>query len=259
MSDSAETMRINKFVTANGDGKIWSAGIDIKKDSEWHYNAIECHSSERELAIARRDAVFAALSASGTKSDGSRVRQTDTDRSHGESLQYGPDTTITTGTDASSIAAKVRDDGNVVNQVEASGRAPHVLLGPSDPILSQPDEREAIARIIDPEAFENPDYVDDLYPSERALRRARQPLGQRLAYEAADAILAMQAERRGDAYTRAQLEAHAAEQVRPLVEALEGLIEAVELDADEGLEGIGSYTGARLTDAKNAIRARGQV
>jgi len=60
-------------------------------------------------------------------------------------------------------------------------------------------------------------------------------------------------------YTRAQLEAHAAEQVRPLVEALEGLIEAVELDADEGLEGIGSYTGARLTDAKNAIRARGQV
>jgi len=59
-------------------------------------------------------------------------------------------------------------------------------------------------------------------------------------------------------YTRAQLEAHAAEQVRPLVEALEGLIEAVELDADEGLEGIGSYTGARLTDAKNAIRARGQ-
>lgn len=56
----------------------------------------------------------------------------------------------------------------------------------------------------------------------------------------------------------AQLEAHAAEQVRPLVEALEGLIEAVELDADEGLEGIGSYTGARLTDAKNAIRARGQ-
>jgi hypothetical protein len=57
----------------------------------------------------------------------------------------------------------------------------------------------------------------------------------------------------------AQLEAHAAEQVRPLVEALEGLIEAVELDADEGLEGIGSYTGARLTDAKNAIRARGQV
>lgn len=148
MSDSAETMRINKFVTANGDGKIWSAGIDIKKDSEWHYNAIECHSSERELAIARRDAVFAALSASGTKSDGSRVRQTDTDRSHGESLQYGPDTTITTGTDASSIAAKVRDDGNVVNQVEASGRAPHVLLGPSDPILSQPDEREEIARIL---------------------------------------------------------------------------------------------------------------
>ena len=60
-------------------------------------------------------------------------------------------------------------------------------------------------------------------------------------------------------YTRAQLEAHAADQVRPLVEALEGLIEAVELDADEGLEGIGSYTGARLTDAKNAIRARGQV
>ena len=60
-------------------------------------------------------------------------------------------------------------------------------------------------------------------------------------------------------YTAAQLEAHAAEQVRPLVEALEGLIEAVELDADEGLEGIGSYTGARLTDAKNAIRARGQV
>lgn len=59
-------------------------------------------------------------------------------------------------------------------------------------------------------------------------------------------------------YTLAQLEAHAAEQVRPLVEALEGLIEAVELDADEGLEGIGSYTGARLTDAKNAIRARGQ-
>ena len=59
--------------------------------------------------------------------------------------------------------------------------------------------------------------------------------------------------------TMAQLEAHAAEQVRPLVEALEGLIEAVELDADEGLEGIGSYTGARLTDAKNAIRARGQV
>jgi hypothetical protein len=64
---------------------------------------------------------------------------------------------------------------------------------------------------------------------------------------------------RGQLYTRAQLEAHAAEQVRPLVEALEGLIEAVELDADEGLEGIGSYTGARLTDAKNAIRARGQV
>lgn len=60
-------------------------------------------------------------------------------------------------------------------------------------------------------------------------------------------------------FTRAQLEAHAAEQVRPLVEVLEGLIEAVELDADEGLEGIGSYTGARLTDAKNAIRARGQV
>jgi hypothetical protein len=59
-------------------------------------------------------------------------------------------------------------------------------------------------------------------------------------------------------YSTAQLEAHAAEQVRPLVEALEGLIEAVELDADEGLEGIGSYTGARLTDAKNAIRARGQ-
>lgn len=56
-----------------------------------------------------------------------------------------------------------------------------------------------------------------------------------------------------------QAQAHAAEQVRPLVEALEGLIEAVELDADEGLEGIGSYTGARLTDAKNAIRARGQV
>lgn len=62
-----------------------------------------------------------------------------------------------------------------------------------------------------------------------------------------------------DQFTRAQLDAHAAEQVRPLVEALEGLIEAVELDADEGLEGIGSYTGARLTDAKNAIRARGQV
>lgn len=59
--------------------------------------------------------------------------------------------------------------------------------------------------------------------------------------------------------TIARLEAHAAEQVRPLVEALEGLIEAVELDADEGLEGIGSYTGARLTDAKHAIRARGQV
>ena len=60
-------------------------------------------------------------------------------------------------------------------------------------------------------------------------------------------------------YTRSQLEAHAAEQVRPLVEALEGLIEAVRRDSDEGGKGISGYTGARLTDAKNAIRARGQV
>ena len=60
-------------------------------------------------------------------------------------------------------------------------------------------------------------------------------------------------------YSAAQLEAHAAEQVRPLVEALKGLIEAVKRDADEGGKGISGYTGARLTDAKNAIRARGQV
>ena len=41
--------------------------------------------------------------------------------------------------------------------------------------------------------------------------------------------------------------------------ALEGLIEGRGTDADEGLEGIGSYTGApRLTDAKTRSRARGR-
>ena len=70
MYDSADTMQINKFVTQGKDG-IWSAGIDMRdRIRGWYYNAIECNAISREEAIARRDAVFAALSASGTKSDG---------------------------------------------------------------------------------------------------------------------------------------------------------------------------------------------
>lgn len=184
---------------------------------------------------------------------------------------------------------------------------------PSDPIPSQPDERESIARLLTAAKLLQQNAIGcatnhhghdcELNGLPGWLADTKKDID-----AAEDAILAMQAERRGaeprgcptpgacscppapiaglepvawrywwrskyltyslneprpdDAeplYTRAQLEAHAAEQVRPLVEALEGLIEAVELDADEGLEGIGSYTGARLTDAKNAIRARGQV
>lgn len=121
MSDSAETMRINKFVTANGDGKIWSAGIDIKKDSEWHYNAIECHSSERELAIARRDAVFAALSASGTKSDGG--------------VEGHAAVPLETPTQRSGESRDPLGDGSVKvgpHREDAAGIKP----GPSDPIPS---------------------------------------------------------------------------------------------------------------------------
>lgn len=114
---------------------------------------------------------------------------------------------------------------------------------PSDPIPSQPDEVEAIAR-LEPVAWQ---YLH------------HDPLSGHPLWLEKSSWNGHHANQSRSLFTRAQLEAHAAEQVRPLVEALEGLIEAVELDADEGLEGIGSYTGARLTDAKNAIRARGQV
>ena len=359
MFDSAETMReseLGNYCAVEHDG-FQGHIIGHYTTREGKEGVVVQQINTRVVHVYGRKWIEpkAALSASGKKSDGSRVRQVDNARSHGEGLQYGPDTTITTGTDASSIAAKVRDDGNVVNQVEASGRAPHVLLGPSDPILSQPDEREAIAETIWRAEYRRATGRERSIPWSEA-----SPIDQERYRYVASAIIAMQAERRGatrptipiccvtgaipgdggacgdcdpctlgggsvpdavkrliaeknsllqrvgeleaqpatiaglepvawrsptdvpsielgssrdgdgikgwrelpqwgdDQFTRAQLEAHAAEQVRPLVEALEGLIEAVELDADEGLEGIGSYTGARLTDAKNAIRARGQ-
>lgn len=61
-----------------------------------------------------------------------------------------------------------------------------------------------------------------------------------------------------DQYTAAQLEAHAAEQVRPLVEAAAGLIESVIRDSENG-NGISDLTMSLLSDAAAAIRARGQV
>ena len=141
---------------------------------------------------------LAALSASGTKSDG------------GGGAQFV--------------------EGYFTDQYAAGAKPP---VGPSDPIPSQPDPAPIAG--LEPVAWRL--AVGNTFSlSKEKVFAQHEPL-----------------------FSRAQLEAHAAEQVRPLVEALEGLIEAVELDADEGLEGIGSYTGARLTDAKNAIRARGQV
>lgn len=181
MSDSAETMRINKFVTANGDGKIWSAGIDIKKDSEWHYNAIECHSSERELAIARRDAVFAALSASGTKSDGGvESRHAKTGNMSGavpEEEQSLPASGFVRAFGPEDKTSKPRD-----------GVAPI----PSDPIPSQPDEREAIAEAIWRAEYRRATGRERSIPWSEVSSTDRE----RYRY-VADAILAMQAERRG--------------------------------------------------------------
>lgn len=69
------------------------------------------------------------------------------------------------------------------------------LLGPSDPIPSQPDEREAIARIIDPKAHEK---FDAAYQAGDSYGRMHWIGPVMKSREAATAILAMQAERRDD-------------------------------------------------------------
>lgn len=231
MSDSAETL--HQIIFRHVHNALWSF--------------LSSERIEKDLWLATEAAAneIAALGASGTKSDGLC------------NCSWGC--------------------------VEADNCRRKVAPGPSDPIAPQPDERERIQQIIELAMIEDAEiqYADF---ADRDRQR------EKIITSAAAAILVMQAERRAQPapiaglepvawrwpsghftpphitsreaeplFTCAQLEAHAAEQVRPLVEALEGLIEAVELDADEGLEGIGSYTGARLTDAKNAIRARGQV
>ena len=145
MTDQREKMRealeaLTEPEESDAYDNLESALIDIKRLSAngkpTDHVCIRTIERVQDQILKATKIMQAALTASGKKSDGSRVRQVDNARSHGEGLQYGPDTTITTGTDAPSIAAKVRDDGNVANQVETSGRAPHVLLGPSDPIPS---------------------------------------------------------------------------------------------------------------------------
>lgn len=138
MTDSAETMRAHKHVTLNADGDIWTAGIDIRENNgDWHYSAVECHSVDRELAIARRDTVFAALSASGTKSDGGvESRHAKTGNMSGavpEEEQSLPASGFVRAFGPEDKTSKPRD-----------GVAPI----PSDPIPSQPDERESIARLL---------------------------------------------------------------------------------------------------------------
>lgn len=60
--------RPNKYVMKHPDSGLWTAGIDIPKGKEWHYNAIECHAATRHEAVARVLAVMDAMCVeSGTK------------------------------------------------------------------------------------------------------------------------------------------------------------------------------------------------
>ena len=212
MTDSAETMRAHKHVMLNADGDIWTAGIDIRENNgDWHYSAVECHSVDRELAIARRDTVFAALSASGTKSE---IDEAGLERAVRECARI----TAPEITDSEYEAIRERRDPRYINTRGEMRRALTAYLGeanavsikpgPSDPIPSQPDERPVcklcgledgacICRSIPKQP--KPDEVEAI---KTALIAAGCDTGDGSYVHAAmdsviDAILAMLAERRG--------------------------------------------------------------
>ena len=143
---------------AEARGRAILADVEKALDEAWYSD----QDRKREVAcLVRAKRIAAALSASDTKSDGTAGKDADPQRNR----LLGEDT-----------------------PEKGAGVAP----GPSDPIPSQPDEREAIKTALIAAGCDTGDgsYVHAAMDSVIA------------------AILAMQAER------RAQLEAHAAEQVR---------------------------------------------
>lgn len=93
------------------------------------------------------DAILSLLSGAGTKSDGPGMRVRDNPRSHGESLQQGPDTSSTTGTASESPQGEVADAASVAKQVTATDRASLAVPGPSDPSPG-PDVRRRVLDIL---------------------------------------------------------------------------------------------------------------
>jgi hypothetical protein len=115
-------------------------------------NAVVCIGSMQSLGGMIDEALSSRDDGEAKSSDGSGVRQGGNDRSHGESLQQGPDTTNTTSTD-NLPSRRNRDVGNVANPVAAPDRASRVAPGPSEAPSTIPADvlamKEACKRAAD--------------------------------------------------------------------------------------------------------------
>lgn len=166
MTDSAETMRERA-------GRMFQ---------EWVKRAPGvCEFDELMTRFASSE-IIAALSASGTKSDGGvESRHAKTGNMSGavpEEEQSLPASGFVRAFGPEDKTSKPRD-----------GVAPI----PSDPIPSQPDEREAIAEQLQGWA----DFIDTEAAQSMSVASAAYANGGSLADDLRSAILAMQAERRG--------------------------------------------------------------
>jgi hypothetical protein len=187
MTDSAEKMRALVQWLKDAPTSVYTFTTDGQ--------ATVCHpryllASDRDVIIALLEREIAALRASGTKSDGGHGGQpyASTDAVEGASAPNalsGRQEGRTGG-----VVGATQTPGSSMSSGQTkpitAGQAP----GPSDPIPSQPDERDRIQQIIELAMIEEAEiqYADF---TDRDRQR------EKIIANAADAILAMQAERRG--------------------------------------------------------------
>lgn len=188
MSDSAETMR----------EALKEARDTLEALRKQLHGEPFAQNRDRWLNLGMRtvDAIKkadAALSASGTKSDGGHGGQpyASTDAVEGASAPNalsGRQEGRTGG-----VVGATQTPGSSMSSGQTkpitAGQAP----GPSDPISSQPDEREAIAEQLQGWA----DFIDTEAAQSMSVASAAYANGGSLADDLRSAILAMLAERRG--------------------------------------------------------------
>lgn len=193
MTDSAETMRALVQWLKDAPTSVYTFTADGQ--------ATVCHpryllASDRDVIIALLEREIAALSASGTKSE---IDEAGLERAVRECARI----TAPEITDAEYEAIRKAKEPRYLNTCAEMRRALIAYLGeageastkpgPSDPIPSQPDEREAIAETIWRAEYRRATGRERSIPWSEA-----SPIDQERYRYVAAAILAMQAERRGD-------------------------------------------------------------